>query len=115
ENYDRFICSMAKHPHIAGLLILENRSPALLFKAAFLILSMSAPRMGWTLIKNYFGNSYQRRLAAFQKNGKKVWTLPTINGPEALALIQQEKIDLVLNSRTRYIFKKDILEAPRLG
>ncbi|MEK6773616.1 MAG: formyltransferase family protein [Bdellovibrionota bacterium] len=115
ENYDQMICSMASHPSVVGLLILENRSISLLIKAFALIITFSAPRLGLTMIKNYFGNSLQRRKSAYKIANKKTWILPDINSTEALELLKNEKIDLIVNSRTRSIFKKQILNQPSLG
>ncbi len=115
ENYDRMICSVVDHPSVIGLLVLENRSPGFLVKAAGLILTFSAPRLGWTLIKNYFGSSRRRRQKACEKLNKKLWVLKDINSPEALSLIRDQKVDLLLNARTRSIFRKSVLAQPNLG
>lgn len=115
ENYDRMICSTLEHSSVVGLLVLENRSPAILLKALALILTFSAPRMGWTLIRNYFGASMKRRQMVCKNLNKKIWTLDHINSPEALELLKNEKIDLLLNARTRFIFKKHILDQPTIG
>jgi methionyl-tRNA formyltransferase len=114
ENYDALITGLASCPQIAGLLVLENRSRKLLGKALGLM-AVGAPRIGMTLIRNWFGPSARRRAAAFATAGKPAWTLPTINCPEAAALIRERGFDLMLNARTRFIYKADILSAPRLG
>ncbi len=115
ENYDRMIGPMAQHPSVVGLLVLENRSAIYLIKALFLILSLSAPRMGITLIKNFFGPSMKRRKQLYESLGKKVWVLSTINCEAAAEILKNENIDLVINSRTRFIYKKNILQIPKLG
>lgn len=115
DNYDRMVCGLAKHPAVHGLLILENRSPLIFVQGLFLMLSGLAPRFGFHLLRNFLGPSLQRRKDTFESYGKKVWTLPSINTEEALQIVQEEKIDLIFNSRTRFLFKKAILQAPRLG
>jgi methionyl-tRNA formyltransferase len=114
ENYDALVTGLAERPQIAGLLVLENRSRRLLGKALALM-AVGAPRIGSTLLRNWFGPSARRRAAAFAAAGKPVWTLPTINGPEAVELVRNQGFDLALNARTRFIYKADILAAPLLG
>ncbi len=115
ENYDRMVCEMAKHPDIVGLIVLDNKNLFTVFKALALVLTFSAPRLGLTLLKNYFGLSQERRTKAFTELGKKNWTLKNINSPEALKIISDEKIDLIINARTRSIYKEPILKAAKMG
>lgn len=115
ENYDRMICSVIDHPSVIGIVVLDNRSASFLLKASALILTLSAPRLGWTLLKNYFGSSLKRRQKICSQHNKKIWILKDINSEEALNLLQAEKVDLLLNARTRFIFKKSILSQPSLG
>ncbi|MBU1693451.1 MAG: hypothetical protein KJ726_11480 [Verrucomicrobia bacterium] len=114
ENYDALVTGLAECPQISGLLVLENRSRKLLWKALGLM-AVGAPRIGMTLLRNWFGPSARRRAGAFAAAGKPVWTLPAINGPEAVALVRDHGFDLVMNARTRFIYKAEILSAPRLG
>lgn len=67
-----------------------------------------------TLLKNYLHGSKQHE-KAYQAAGKPVWKVGTINGEEALQIIRDSKFDLVVNARTRYIYKRPILELPPLG
>ncbi len=115
ENYNRLVCGLATHPHIVGMVELDNREPSILAKGLGMFATLSAPRLGLTLIRNYLGQSSLKREEAYKKADKFFKALRSINSPEALKLIQDEKIDLIINARTRSIFKKDILEAPRLG
>ena len=115
ENYDRFVLKMAEHPHILGLIVLKNRDPLFLLKAIFLILSGAAPRLGLQVFKNYLASFTNKRTQVYKKNLKKIWFLDTINSPEAIKIVEDEKIDLIINARTRYIYKKDILGAPHYG
>ncbi len=115
ENYDRMVCEIAKHPDIVGLIVLDNKDFKTIFKALVLILTFSAPRLGLTLLKNYFGASQKRRTKSFVGLGKKIWTLKNINSPETLKIISDEKIDLIINARTRSIYKEPILKAAKIG
>lgn len=114
ENYDQLIVGLADHPSVIGLLVLENWELSLLGKAIGLM-ALGAPRVGKQLLKNKYGKSRKRRETAYKKLGKKLWYLETINCPEAEALVKQEGVDLILNARTRYIYKAPILRAPKLG
>jgi methionyl-tRNA formyltransferase len=114
ENYDELICALAACPQIAGLLILDNRARALVPRGIGLAV-LGAWRLGTTLVGNYWGRSDARRREAFARTGKPVWQLPTINCPEAVTLVQREGIDLIVNTRTRFIYRTEILQAPRLG
>ena len=115
ENYDRMICEMANCADVVGLIVLNNKEPKMIFKALVLLITLSAPRLGLTLLKNYFGSSAMRRQKAYTKASKKIWTLENINSSEALKIISDEKIDLIINLRTRSIYKENILQAAKIG
>lgn len=115
ENYNRLILRLAEHPSVVGLLEINNRKPEVLLKAFALTLTLSAPRMGLTLIQNYLGNSSEKRKQNFLNQNKFYKKIENINSLEAVQMIQDEKIDLLINARTRSIFKTAILKAPRLG
>src|SRR5690606_15184406 len=90
-------------------------NPSVLLKGLAMTATLSAPRLGLALVKNYLSSSRQVRRTAYEKENKFFLTLPNINTPEALNVVRDHKIDLLLNARTRSIFKSDILQAPRLG
>jgi methionyl-tRNA formyltransferase len=113
NNYAGLVQRMAECPHIGGLLILKNRQCKLLAQAMGLLLG-GAPRFGWTLMKNFWQGSAKHQ-ETYQKAGKPVWYLENINTEEALQIIHQYGFDLVVNARTRYIYKRPILEMPPLG
>ena len=114
RNYDDLVCGVASCPEVGGLLVLDNRARALLIKGLTLA-ALGAPRIGLTLLRNLVGRSLSRRRAAYARHGKPVWVLQTINCPEAVALVRDHGFDLVVNARTRYIYKQAILEAPPIG
>lgn len=115
NNYEELVIPLADSSHVCGLVLFKNRSFDLLAKALALILLGAAPRFGWTLIKNFFGFSSRRKIRAYQKHNKNVLVFSSAEDPKLIAWIKNEKIDLVLNARTRYLFKKELLQAPRLG
>lgn len=114
-NYNRFVLKMAEDTHIVGLIIIKNKSFSILLKALVLILSGAGTRLGAQLIKNYFSRSDTVRKNKYLSVGKKVWSFSTINLPEVLQIIKDEEIDLIVNARTREIFKKNLLQAPKWG
>ncbi len=114
ENYDDLVIGLARCPHVAGLLELDNASLGLVAKALGVI-AMGAPRTGWTLLRNALGTSPVRRRLAYRRAGKPVWRLPTINDARAHALIRRGRFDLVINARTRVIYRETVLSLPPLG
>jgi hypothetical protein len=114
DNYNALVCALADCPQVAGLLVLDNRAPKLVRRAVGLLL-LGAWRLGMTLLRNYFGDSDVRRRRAYAAAGKPIRQLATINCPEAAELVRREGIDLLVNARTRFIYRREILAAPRLG
>lgn len=114
ENYNRLIVGLAKSPQIGGLLVLKNWDSALLFKS-FGLIFLGAKSVGKQLLRNYFSKSNAERENAFREQGKPVWYLDTVNCPEAIDIVKKNSFDLVLNARTRFIYKSPILQAPKMG
>lgn len=115
KNYDGLVLPLAKDPHIQGLIVIDNRSWDIVFKALLLIISGAAPRMGYHLFKNFFDNSLKRKQAAYAAAGKQVIVFKDINAPEALEQIKALNADLLVNARTRSFFKKSLLSIPKMG
>jgi methionyl-tRNA formyltransferase len=114
RNYDDLVIGMASCPQIAGLLVLDNASVALALRATALLFT-GAPRIGGTLLAGHFGPSRRRRVRAYAQAGKPVFSAHSINTPEVAELVRREQIDVLVNARTREIYRKRILQAPRLG
>jgi methionyl-tRNA formyltransferase len=114
RNYDDLVVPLATCPHIGGLLVLDNASLSLAARAAGLLLS-GAPRLGRTLLRNLLGPSARRRARAWTRAGKPVFRARSINSPEVAALVRDHGFDLVINARTRQIYRERILRTPRLG
>lgn len=115
DNYDDFVAPLAQSPHIEGLIIIDNRSWDVVASALFLFFSGAAPRLGWQLFKNYFGDSIEQKQNYFTQDKKKVWVVKDINSQESLDLIKSLEPDLLLNARTRSFFRKSLLSIPKLG
>lgn len=114
RNYDDLVTGLASCPQIGGLLVLENRDWALARKALGLML-IGVRGLGRTLLANQLVGSQKLREEAYRRENKPVWRLKTINCPEAVDLVRRESIDLIVNARTRYIYRDPILEAPPMG
>ncbi len=115
NNYEDFVIGVANDPCVQGLILIENRNWATLAKATALIVSFAAPRLGWQLIVNHFASSVARKKKAYEVLGKKFFIVDDINSSESLKIIENENVDLLLNARTRYFFKKKLLAAPKIG
>lgn len=115
DNYDGFILPLLESPHIAGLLIHDNHDPMFFAKGVALLATGAAPRFGWQLLRNHSRASKRRREQACQKHGKIFRQFRNLNENALAEWLREQKADLVLNARTRAIFKKNLLTAPRLG
>ncbi len=116
NNYDSLVVAMASCPQVAGLLVLDNAEPKLALKGLGVALS-GAPRVGMTLASNLlrYRASEARRRRAYALAGKPVRVLSSVNDERFLALISELGVDLVVNARTRCIYKEAALSAPALG
>lgn len=115
NNYDDLILSLASNRNIIGLIVINNKNLKILLQAVALLLTLAAPRLGWQIIKNFFGPSPKNRKNAFEKYDKGIWTVDDINSHESMGLLSSLSPDLILNARTRSFYKKNLLQIPRLG
>ena len=113
NNYDGLVLEMAKNPNIAGILVLDNSNYHHILQGVA-VCFVGAFRTGVQLVRNQIFDHSNLRKKAFEENGKFYKELKTINCEDALNLVSSEKIDLIVNARTRYIYKSNILMAPRL-
>lgn len=114
HNYDKLILPLLKLGSVTMLIELENRSLDLLVKAAGLRI-LGAKRVAYHLAKNNLCPSSKSRKQACADNDVIYRKLKTMNNQVALNLMSEHKIDLIINLRTRCIYKDKILTAPRLG
>ncbi|MCB9091845.1 MAG: hypothetical protein H6621_03050 [Halobacteriovoraceae bacterium] len=99
---------------IAGIIILKNFEFSLLAKSLSLYL-LGANNVGSSLLKNVFELPMKRREKLFQYYGIPCYKFKDINSNECLEFLRSESPDLIVNMRTRYIYKKAVLEIPKLG
>ncbi|MCA9523997.1 MAG: hypothetical protein KC609_23670 [Myxococcales bacterium] len=100
--------------HVVGLMLLDVVSPALAKTIAGLF-AMGAPRIASTLTRNLVELPRARRERLFARRGLHVLRAQTMNDPWVIEWLLRERIDLVVNLRTRCIYRKRVLAAPRLG
>jgi methionyl-tRNA formyltransferase len=101
---------------IAGLILLDNMELSLLGRAAGLY-TLGCPRLASTLSANLLNLSLGRdsRVDLFEDAGLPVVQFGSMNTPEAIDWLVANDIDLVVNMRTRCVYKESALKAPRLG
>lgn len=101
-------------PHIGGLVLIENFSFDLILKIVWLY-AMGCTNFATTLIKNIVALPFQRREKVFKKRVLPVFRVKTMNDYKMASWVKKNKIDLIINIRTRCIYKPEILSAPKLG
>lgn len=116
ENYNQFLDTLFSHSKDLEfhLVVLKNNSFKLVIKGLALI-GMGAYHTGINLIKNSLNAPSLDHQKIAEKFNIKTHYFNSANDPKFLEFIQQNKIDLIINARTRDIYKKNILNAPTLG
>ncbi|MDZ4199727.1 MAG: formyltransferase family protein, partial [Kiritimatiellia bacterium] len=71
--------------------------------------------LAYHLARNFLCPEDEVRRRAYAAREKPVWMLPSIQSPDALRLVMENGFDLIVNARTRWIYKREILGAPPLG
>ena len=119
ENYNLFLQSLFLNlsedcSQIDALVVLQNNSVKLLIQGVVLMI-MGARKIGLNLIKNSIlarSRDHEKLASSF---GIKTLYFKNPNDPNFIEYVKEKKIDLIINARTRYIYKKKILKAPVLG
>lgn len=97
------------------VVFLNNRSPILILKSLFLIIS-GAPRIGINLLINTLSSYlFDPRKKLLKHHDISFYEFKTPNSVQFRNFLRQEKIDLLINARTRFIYKKKTLHTPKLG
>jgi methionyl-tRNA formyltransferase len=99
---------------VCGLVLLDNLDKKTIFQSLGLPL-LGAKKIGLQLIKNIIELPLKKRESLFEKNNIKVLNWDSMNSEIALDFVAHHKIDLIINLRTRCIYKKEILNAPKIG
>ncbi len=115
ENYHQVILSLARNPHITGLIVIQNRAPMLSLLGGVAAVTGAAPRFGLQLLKNNLFPGTEEKVKAYEAAGKKVYFTKDINTPETLTYLKTQSPDLIVNARSRCFFRDEVLALPRLG
>ncbi|MEK6705642.1 MAG: formyltransferase family protein [Bdellovibrionota bacterium] len=115
-NYRGLFDELMSHAgeHVAGLVILRNFSFKLLAKSCA-IQAIGCPAIGRTMLSNIFKLPLRWREKIFEKKNLPVIYAESMNEQRVIEWVRQNQIDIVVNLRTRCIYKKEILSAPRIG
>ncbi|HAZ14525.1 MAG: hypothetical protein A2X86_15450 [Bdellovibrionales bacterium GWA2_49_15] len=108
---------LPKHAHqIKGIILLQNLNFSVVTKALGLY-AMGARRTGRGFLHNILKASVRLdpREELARKFNIPIYKFESMNCDKALQLVKNLEIDVVVNMRTRCIYKRPILEAPRLG
>lgn len=101
-------------PHIAGLVVLNVVSASLFKQIAGLYLA------GCTNFANCLGRNIlqlplKKREALWKSRHLPILRAKSMNEPQIIRWVKENNIDLIVNLRTRCIYREGILSAPKLG
>lgn len=119
ENYNQFLNGVFQgieaHADLkVELVILKNNSPMLLMKGVALAL-MGARHIGYHLFKNSIKAFFKDRTTLAQNYNIPLHFFTNPNSPDFLEFVKNHQTDLLVNARTRFIYKSKILKQPKLG
>lgn len=100
--------------HIHALILLKNCDRSTLLSTLGLPF-LGAKRIGAQLAKNMMELPLKKREKLFMSYGIPTYGFNSMNDQKAIDYIKREKIDLIVNIRTRCLYKEPILRSPRLG
>lgn len=88
----------------------------LLLKNIFGLLAIGAPGFSFTLMRNLLQSRLNDpRVKLLNERGIRLFSCKTVNSQAALQFIGGLQPDLMVNMRTRNIYKKPVLDLPRIG
>lgn len=116
NNYSKFIEILLASGKIDYLIVLDNSSSEHILKGLALMIA-GAKITGSNLIGNqlFKGHYHSQRKKMAKEYGASFYEFKTVNCDEFINFVKAHNIDLVINSRTRYIYKKATLSAPNIG
>jgi len=116
DNYQHLITELIREHKdaIVGLVIVRTLSAALVLKSLGLYL-IGARGISKNILRNAWNSLFKSPESFFEAKGIPVFKTKSINSLESQDFLRSLQLDLILNLRTRNIFKKDILEIPRWG
>ncbi len=114
DNYNKLILPLLENESVIALVNLKNRAPSLYLKGLGLVL-FGAKKIGMQLIKNNFSTGKKIRINACKMENVNFIEAKSMNDETLLMQLEKLNLDLILNIRTRCIYKKTALNAARLG
>ena len=119
ENYNLFLENFFRETAgIEGLQIelavFKNNTPMLSLRALALM-AMGARQVGYHLMRNSFKARNKDRDFLRTKYGVKITEFLGPNDPLFISYVKSHGIDIVINARTRFIYKSRALKAPKLA
>lgn len=119
ENYNLFLEALfselsSENEISLELVILKNNSLTLTLKGLILAL-MGAKHIGYHLMKNTVKATFKDRRGLIKKFGIKTHYFENPNTPDFREFIKNHQTDLLINARTRFIYKSKTLKLPKLA
>jgi len=88
----------------------------ILLKNIFGLLAIGAPGFSFTLLRNLLQSRLNDpRVKLLEERGIRIFRCKTVNSQAALEFIGGIGPDLMVNMRTRNIYKKPVLDLPKIG
>lgn len=88
----------------------------LLFKNIFGLLAIGAPDVSFALLRNTLrARINDTRVKVLNERGIRLFRCATVNSQASINFIRAQSPDLLVNMRTRNIYKKPVLELPTIG
>lgn len=119
DNYNHFLegllGNLSNEKELSlELVILKNNSIGLTLKG--LLLALAGGRYtGFHLAKNTLKALFRDREALAQKHKIKLHYFTNPNSSKFHQFVKDREIDLLINARTRFIYKSKILKIPKMG
>ncbi len=99
---------------VKGIVLLDNLDRKTLLQSIGLPL-IGVKGVGFQLIKNIIEVPLKEREKLFEKHNIPTMLWDSMNTKRALDFVDRHDIDVIINLRTRCIYKPEILNAPNIG
>jgi folate-dependent phosphoribosylglycinamide formyltransferase PurN len=119
DNYGQFLENLfidisSEKEITVTLAVLKNNSFLLILKGLYLFFS-GAKLTGWHLIRNSFLGLFKKQKIIAFNYGINLHYFKNPNSKEFIKFASDFETDLLINARTRYIYKNKILKIPKIG
>ncbi|MGM0601386.1 MAG: formyltransferase family protein [Candidatus Rifleibacteriota bacterium] len=107
--------SLPANSEVAAVILLKIPLK-LLFKHIVGLQLIGAPGVSLALLRNLLkAHINDPRVKLLEEKGLEIFRCKSVNKPEALDFLAQKQPDLIVNMRTRNIYKNKVLELPTIG